>query len=52
MPEVMAKPANEWLDETLEKINEVMMTAEDKRRIETWNEQLIDSWNELKQKNK
>ena len=46
----MVKPVNEWLDETLQKIDEVMLTEEQKKQIEKWNEQLLESWNNLKNK--
>jgi len=46
----MVKPVNEWLDETLQKIDEVMLTEEHKKQIEKWNEQLLESWNNLKNK--
>ena len=43
----MVKPVNEWLDETLQKIDEVMLTEEEKKQIEKWHEQLLKSWKKL-----
>ena len=43
----MVKPVNEWLDETLQKTDEVMLTEEQKKQIEKWNEQLQESWKKL-----
>jgi len=29
-------------------MNEIMLSEEDRKRIEEWNEQLMQSWDELK----
>lgn len=47
LPGAIPKPAHEWLEETLEKIGEVMMSEKDKKQIEKWNEQLQESWKKL-----
>ena len=39
--------SKEWLDETLEKIDEIMLTQKEKNQIEKWNEQLLESWKKL-----
>lgn len=48
LPGTIPKPAKDWLAETLEKINEVTMTEKDKKQIEKWNEQLQESWKNIR----
>ena len=48
LPGTIPKPAHEWLNETLEKIDEIMLSEKDKKRIEKWNEQLQESWKNIR----
>ena len=48
LPQKQPKPAKDWLDETLAKMGEVMLTEEEKKQIEKWNNQLMESWKEIK----
>lgn len=47
LPQKQPKPAKDWLDETLAKMGEVMLTEEEKKQIEKWHEQLQESWKKL-----
>jgi hypothetical protein len=47
LPGAIPKPAHEWLESILEKINEVTMSEKDKKQIEKWTEQLQESWKNL-----
>lgn len=46
--EVIRINTQEKVQEVVEEIKTVMMTDEDKDKIDKWNKQLLDSWNDIK----
>lgn len=49
-PEIIKIDTKKKMEKINQEIFEMLQTPEEKQKIEKWNNQLIDSWNEIKRK--